>query len=85
VIRTQRGEEHVKELTSYEGGKDLPLTWNRVVEKFNWLAEPYADTALREAIIAEVENLGERPVSALMSLLAQAKRQAPYPATLRGI
>jgi 2-methylcitrate dehydratase len=85
VIRTQRGEEHVKEQTSYEGGKDLPLTWNRVVEKFNWLAEPYADTALREAIIAEVENLGERPVSALMSLLAQAKRQAPYPATLRGI
>ena len=50
-----------------------------------WLAEPYADASLRRAIIAEVEILDERPVSALMGLLAQVKPHATFPVTLRGL
>jgi 2-methylcitrate dehydratase len=85
VICMQSGQTHVKDQTGYEGGQDQPLTWNRVVEKFSWLAEPYADADLREAIITEVESLGERPISILMGLLAQVKSQATFPTTLRGI
>ena len=85
VIRTRSGETHVKDQRGYEGGQDQPLTWKRVVEKFRWLAEPYADAGLREAIIAEVEILDQRPVSALMGLLARVSPDATFPATLRGI
>lgn len=85
VIRMQDGQEYVKDQAGYEGGQDQPLTWQRVVEKFHWLAEPYADRALREAIISEVQYLGPRPISALMDLLSRAKPRATYPATLRGI
>ncbi|MFC4527131.1 MmgE/PrpD family protein [Dyella halodurans] len=85
TIRTQSGQTHVKEQASYEGGLDQPLTWSRVVEKFNWLAEPYADTPLREALIAEVEALDTRPVSTLMSLLADVRPHATFKATLRGL
>jgi 2-methylcitrate dehydratase len=85
VIHTLSGQTHIKDQSGYEGGQDRPLTWHRVVEKFNWLAEPYADIALRKAIIAEVESLDGRPISSLIDLLAQAKRQATYPTTLRGM
>jgi 2-methylcitrate dehydratase len=85
VIRTRSGETHVKDQSGYEGAQDQPLTWKRVVEKFNWLAEPYADAGLREAIITEVEILDQRPISALMSLLARVRPNATFPATLRGI
>jgi hypothetical protein len=56
-----------------------------VVEKCHWLAESYADATLRQAIIAEVENLDERPLSVLMGLLARVKSDVTFPATLRGI
>jgi 2-methylcitrate dehydratase len=85
VIRMQSGQTLVRDQAGYEGGQDQPLSWNRVVEKFNWLAEPYADAELRGAIIAEVKNMGHRPISILMGLLAQAKTKATFPTTLRGI
>jgi 2-methylcitrate dehydratase len=69
----------------YEGGLARPLTWDRVVEKFHWLAEPYADADLRGAIVAEVERLDERPLSGLMELLGRVAPKAVHPATLPGI
>ena len=85
VLRTRSGETHVQDQNGYEGGQDQPLTWTRVVEKFNWLAEPYADAALRDAIIGEVEILDRRPVSSLTGLLARVRPYATFPATLQGI
>ena len=84
-IRTRSGKTHVKDQSGYEGGQDHPLTWTRVVEKFHWLAEPYADANLRDAIISEVQILDQRPVSSLTGLLARVRPYATFPATLRGI
>src|SRR5580704_12304224 len=79
VICTRSGKTYIKDQNGYEGGQDQPLTWQRVVEKFHWLAEPYADANLRQAIIAEVEILDERPLSVLMGLLARVKSDARFP------
>jgi 2-methylcitrate dehydratase len=85
VICTRSGDIYTKDQTGYEGGQDQPLTWQRVVEKFHWLAEPYADANLRQAIIAEVEILDEQPISVLMGLLARVKSAATFRPTLRGL
>jgi 2-methylcitrate dehydratase len=55
------------------------------LNRVHWLAEPDADASLRQAIIAEVEILDQRPVSVLMSLLARVNPDAKFPSTLRGI
>jgi 2-methylcitrate dehydratase len=85
TIRTTDGSTWVKTQLGWEGGLEQPLNWTRVVEKFHWLAEPYADEGLRDAIVAAVERLDERPLSELMSLLSRVERHAAYPAALRGI
>jgi hypothetical protein len=85
VIRTRSGSTYTRDQNGYEGGQDQPLTWERVVKKFHWLAEPYADASLRQAIIAEVEILDQRPISVLMSLLARVNPAAMFPSTLRGL
>jgi 2-methylcitrate dehydratase len=84
TITTTDGARHAMEQRGYEGSLARPLSWARVVEKFHWLAEPYADEALRQAIVAEVQHLDERPLSALMSLLGRVKPRATYPSTLTG-
>ena len=33
-----------------------PMSWERVVEKFDWLAEPFCDDALRADIVAAVDH-----------------------------
>ena len=37
----------VKEQLGYEGGLTNPMSWDRTVEKFHWLSEPFADEDLR--------------------------------------
>jgi len=46
------------------------MSWDRVVEKFHWIAEPFADIALRGAIIDAVNRLDEIPVAELAELLS---------------
>jgi 2-methylcitrate dehydratase len=46
------------------------MSWDRVVEKFHWLAEPFADTGLRGAIIDAVTRLDDIPVAELAELLS---------------
>jgi 2-methylcitrate dehydratase len=61
------------------------LSWERAVEKFNWLSEPFADDALRHNLIEAVVKIDERPIADLMSLLAKVHPRAVYPAFHPGI
>ena len=45
------------------------MSWDRVVEKFHWLGEPFADAALRAEIIDAVQRLDEISVAELAGLL----------------
>jgi 2-methylcitrate dehydratase len=72
-----------REQTDFEGGPTRPMSWDRVVQKFHWLAEPYADTPLRADIIAAVAELDTSPVSALTALLAKVSRTSQRPRTLQ--
>src|SRR6202046_798582 len=63
----------VKEQLGYEGGLSNPMSWDRAVEKFQWLSEPFADQHLRSRLISAVQELDERPVSDLMLLLSQVR------------
>ena len=72
------GKEHI----GYEGGLDQPMSWDRVVEKFHWLSERYADGNLRSKLINTVQQLDSQP---LMDLLGQVRPMAVYPKTRAGI
>src|ERR1700676_210381 len=75
----------VKDQLGYEGGLANPMTWDRTVEKFHWLSEPFADEDLRGRLIEAVQQLDARPISDLMDLLAQVRPTAVFPATHPGI
>jgi 2-methylcitrate dehydratase len=57
AIRTRDQCVFVKEQNSYEGGPTNPMSWERTVEKFHWLAETFADEELRSKLIGAVEQL----------------------------
>jgi 2-methylcitrate dehydratase len=75
----------VKEQLGYEGGLTNPMSWDRTVEKFHWLSEPFADLDLRTRVIEAVRQLDEQPVSDLADLLARVRPAAAFAATHRGI
>jgi 2-methylcitrate dehydratase len=75
----------VKEKLGYEGGLSNPMSWDRAVEKFHWLSEPFADQHLRSRLIEAVQELDERPISDLMLLLSQVRPAATFSATHPGI
>lgn len=85
TIHTRDGRELVKEHIGYEGGLDQPMSWDRVVEKFHWLSEAFADENLRRKLIDAVQQLDARPISELMDLLGQVRPIATFPRTLPGI
>jgi 2-methylcitrate dehydratase len=85
VITAKNGKKFTREQRGYEGGLGNPLSWERTVEKFHWLSEPFADSALRTSIIEAVETLDQRPISDLMKLLAAVKRKPTYPVQSIGI
>ena len=63
------GRELHREQSDFEGSPTRPMSWDRVVEKLHWLAEPFADAALRAEIIDAVDRLDEIPVAELAALL----------------
>src|SRR4029077_18428016 len=73
TIRTKDQRVLVKEQNGYEGGLTNPMSWDRTVEKFHWLAEAFADEELRGRIIAAVERLDTSEVSDLTYLLSQVQ------------
>ena len=85
TVRTKDNRTFVKEHLGYEGGLDQPMSWDRVVKKFHWLSERFADEALRNRIIEAVQQIDARPISDLMNLLEQVHPSAVFPKTRRGI
>jgi 2-methylcitrate dehydratase len=85
AIHARGGQVFSKEQLGYEGGLETPMSWERTLEKFHWLSEPFADSDLRNRIIKAVEDLDRWPLSQLMGLLAQVRPEATYPATHPGI
>ena len=85
AIKTKDGRTFDREHLGYEGGLGNPLSWERAVEKFNWLSEPFADAALRHNIVEAVVKIDERPIADLMGLLGKVNPNAVYPAFHPGI
>ncbi|PXW98524.1 MmgE/PrpD family protein [Mycolicibacterium moriokaense] len=71
TIKLRNGQQISREQEDFEGARSRPFTWDRTVEKFDWLAEQYADDGLRAAIVDTVGHLDEVPVSELTGLLAK--------------
>ncbi|BBZ42495.1 2-methylcitrate dehydratase [Mycobacterium conspicuum] len=78
-VFTRDGREFSREESDYEGSPTRPMSWERVVEKFHWLAEPFCDEALRADIVAAVANIDEISVAELAGLLGTASRVARRP------
>ncbi len=73
------GREFSREESDYEGSPTRPMSWDRVVDKFGWLAEPFCDEELRADIVAAVDHLDEIPVAELTALLGAASSTAQRP------
>ncbi|MBV9318631.1 MAG: MmgE/PrpD family protein, partial [Mycobacterium sp.] len=69
-ITLRDGRTFDREQSDFEGSPTRPMSWERVVEKFHWLAEPFADESLQAAIISAVEKLDDIPITELTGLLA---------------
>ncbi len=61
------------------------MSWERAVEKFNWLSEPFADAALRHKIVEAVTKIDERSIADLIGLLGKVNPKAVYPTSHPGI
>jgi 2-methylcitrate dehydratase len=85
TIRTRDQRVFVKEQNGYEGGLTNPMSWERTVEKFHWLAEAFADEELRGAIVEAVRRLDTSELSDLTDLLAQVRPTAVFPTGHPGI
>ncbi len=71
LVRLRDGRVLESEKRDYEGFFTHPMPWEKVVEKFERLSRPYADSALRQEIIQAVSNLEELQVADLTSVLAK--------------
>jgi 2-methylcitrate dehydratase len=78
-VATNDGRQFSREESDYEGSPTRPMSWERVVDKFHWLAEPFCDEALRADIIAAVEHLDEISVAELTGLLGAVSPTAQRP------
>lgn len=68
-VITHDGRQFSREQSDYEGSPTRPMSWDRVVDKFGWLAEPFCDEPLRDEIVAAVARLDEIEVTELTGLL----------------
>jgi 2-methylcitrate dehydratase len=80
-IITRDGRTLSREQSDFEGSPTRPMSWGRVVEKFDWLAEPFADAALRAEIVAAVDNLDQIPVAELTGVLSAVSPTTERPRT----
>jgi 2-methylcitrate dehydratase len=85
TVHTKDGRILEAEHLGYEGGLANPMSWNRVVEKFHWLSEAYADDSLRGRIVEAVLQLDARPISDLMDLLAEVRQAKSFPTSHPGL
>jgi 2-methylcitrate dehydratase len=80
-IALNDGREFNREQSDFEGSPTRPMSWDRVVEKLHWLGEPFADAALRAAIIDAVRRLDEISVAELAGLLGAVSSEVQRPRT----
>jgi 2-methylcitrate dehydratase len=80
-ITLKDGREFHREQSDFEGSPTRPMSWDRVVEKFHWLAEPFADDALRAEIIDAVHRLDDISVAELTALLGAVSPSVQRPRT----
>ncbi|MDT5218056.1 MAG: 2-methylcitrate dehydratase [Mycobacterium sp.] len=78
-VQTHDGREFGHQQSDYEGSPTQPLSWDRVVEKFHWLAEPFCDEGLRAEIVDAVERLDDNPITDLTGLLSAVSPEATRP------
>jgi 2-methylcitrate dehydratase len=81
-VITHDGREFDREQADYEGSPTRPMSWERVVEKFDWLAEPFCSEALRADLVAAVDHLEEIPIAELAGLLGAVSPTAERPRSL---
>ena len=79
TVRLRDGRTFRREQKDFEGAPSRPLTWERIVQKFHWLAQQHAGDDQREAIVLTVERLGDEPVSALAQLLSEVSTEPRLP------
>jgi 2-methylcitrate dehydratase len=72
-VSLRSGRVLMKEKRDYEGFPTNPMRWETVVQKFERLSSPYADTTLRQEIVESVERLENLQVEDLMRLLARVR------------
>jgi 2-methylcitrate dehydratase len=80
-VVTRDGRTLSREQSDFEGSPTRPMSWDRVVEKFDWLAEPFADDALRSDIVAAVGDLEHVSISDVAGLLSAVSPTAKSPRT----
>jgi 2-methylcitrate dehydratase len=80
-IALKDGRELRREESDFEGSPTRPMSWDRVVQKFHWLGEPFADAALRAEIIDAVDRLDEISLAELAGLLGAVSPEAQRPRT----
>ncbi len=68
-VTLQDGRVLTKEKRDYEGFHTRRMRWETVVKKFEWLSQPYVDSALRRKIVDVVANLESTQVADLARLL----------------
>jgi 2-methylcitrate dehydratase PrpD len=78
-VVTRDGREFSREQADYDGSPTRPMSWERVVDKFHWLAEPFCGEGLRADIVAAVDHLDEISVAQLARLLAAVSPTAQRP------
>jgi 2-methylcitrate dehydratase len=81
TINLRDGAKLVREQTDFEGSATRPFSWERAVEKFHWLCEPFADQRLRNEIVSAVEDLDEIQTTELTALLGRVSPEAFQPRT----
>ena len=81
ILTLNDGRELAREQSDYEGALSRPLSQERAVQKFHWLSEPYASTALRGEIIDCVAELDRNRIEDLTELLAQVNPVKQYART----
>ena len=77
----QNGRTLSREQSDLEGSPTRPMSWDRVIEKFDWLAEPFVDNTLRDEIVSAVGHLDRIPVSELAELLSAVSPTPKRPRT----
>jgi 2-methylcitrate dehydratase len=73
------GRELFREQSDFEGSPTRPMSWDRVVQKLDWLADPFTDAALRGEIVDAVRRLDDIAVADLAALLGVVSPSAKGP------